>query len=196
MPFDISKAVPWDANYVSDYTVAKRDANINDVEPSLRSQIKDIARHYNLESIKFCDRGVRWDEENVDMTGDFWQAAYLPVWLFTYLDKKDSNQTLHYIAVNAQTRETMGSIPYSKKGVDIIYFIILALLLALLFTPLGVFIPVLLIIWAVSYFTIGEKYRNAYARHKHEKETKYTVDNMSTTDTFVKEHYKLELNKK
>jgi hypothetical protein len=37
---------------------------------------------------------------------------YLPVWLYSY--QQESNKLLHYIAVNARTGETMGSIPVSQ----------------------------------------------------------------------------------
>jgi hypothetical protein len=196
LPFDISKAVPWDAHYVSDYNIEKRDANIKDIEYTIKKQIKDIARKHNLESIKGYNRGVRWDEERVDITGDFWQAAYLPVWLFTYLDKKDPNKPLHYIAVNAQTKETMGSVPFSKRKFKFVHFLLLGLMILSilgtfviegLYTITTTFLPILFIVWGISYFMTGENYRNSYARHKHEEETAYTTGNETSNDTFEKE---------
>ena len=195
LPYDISTAVPWDANYVQDYNIEKRDANIQDIEPSVRSQIKDIARRHNLESIKCYKRGVRWDSENIDIVGDFWQAAYLPVWLFTYLDKKDPNKPLHYIAINAQTKETMGSVPFAKNKFKFVHFSQLTLMILLILgslvteylyvvTPI---LPIFFIIWSISYFTTKEKYRNSYARHKHEEETTYTTANETQNDTFIKD---------
>ena len=51
------------------------------------------------------------DSENLQVKGRQWKTAYLPVWLYSYLEKKGENSILHYVAVNARTKETMGSIP-------------------------------------------------------------------------------------
>jgi hypothetical protein len=37
---------------------------------------------------------------------------YLPVWLYSYY--QENTRMLHYIAVNARTGETMGSVPVSQ----------------------------------------------------------------------------------
>ena len=41
-----------------------------------------------------------------------WVSMYLPVWLYSYY--QEDSKMLHYIAVNARTGETMGSIPVSQ----------------------------------------------------------------------------------
>jgi hypothetical protein len=59
---------------------------------------------------------VRWEQERLDVEGTRWVSMYLPVWLYSYF-QKDANGgagLLHYIAVNARTGETMGSIPIDK----------------------------------------------------------------------------------
>ncbi len=187
LPYDISKAVPWDANYINEYSVEKRDATIDDIEPLLVSQVKDITRKEVRETITNYGRGVRWDKDTTTMIGDFWQSAYLPVWLFTYRDKKGSTETLHYIAINAQTKEIMGSIPLSKYKLKIIHYLLLIAILPLFFTPIGMHTLPLLLLWGVSFYTTEEKYRNSLARHIHEEETEYTVDNMKENDEFIKE---------
>ena len=58
------------------------------------------------------DRGVRWEQEKIDVGGSRWVSMYLPVWLYSY--QQESNKILHYIAVNARTGESMGSIPVSQ----------------------------------------------------------------------------------
>ena len=64
------------------------------------------------DTLKFYDRGVRWDSEEVDVRGQRWVSAYLPVWLYSYQQKKSGGKTfLHYVAVNGRTGETMGSVP-------------------------------------------------------------------------------------
>jgi hypothetical protein len=55
------------------------------------------------------DRGVRWEQEGLDVHGTRWVSMYLPVWLYSY--QSGSGGMLHYIAVNGRTGETMGSVP-------------------------------------------------------------------------------------
>ena len=48
----------------------------------------------------------------MDVGGSRWVSMYLPVWLYSYY--QENTQMLHYIAVNARTGETMGSVPVSQ----------------------------------------------------------------------------------
>ena len=50
------------------------------------------------------------------MRGERWVSAYLPVWLYSYYEKKPNGKSfLHYVAVNARTGETMGSVPLNQR---------------------------------------------------------------------------------
>jgi hypothetical protein len=60
------------------------------------------------------DRGVRWEQESLDVHGTRWVAMYLPVWLYSYHEPGRGGGLLHYIAVNGRTGETMGSIPVQQ----------------------------------------------------------------------------------
>ena len=60
------------------------------------------------------DRGVRWEEESLDVHGTRWVATYLPVWLYSY--QQPGSGMLHYIAVNGRTGETMGSVLPENGG--------------------------------------------------------------------------------
>ena len=111
MPFDIVNCVKWDANYLKGYTSEKRDVNIDQLRVLVATQSKDIARFAANDTLKLYDRGVRWDHEQFEIKGQQWKAAYLPVWLYSYQEVNGSKKTLHYVAVNARTKETMGSIP-------------------------------------------------------------------------------------
>ncbi len=80
------------------------------------AQTQDIARHQAIPSLEFYDRGVRWDHENVTVAGQRWVSAYLPVWLYSYHQVKGNGRSqLHYVAVNARTGETMGSVPINQR---------------------------------------------------------------------------------
>ena len=117
MPFDVGKSVRYDSNYIAGFTSERRDSNIEAVTPLVQRQTRDIARHkVAAETLGFYDRGVRWDNQQVEVRGQRWAAAYLPVWLYSYQQRKSNGQTfLHYVAVNARTGKTMGSVPVNQK---------------------------------------------------------------------------------
>ena len=121
MPFDTENSVKWNANYLKGYTSEKRDTNIDQLRPIVDAQSKDIARYAANDTLKQYDRGVRWEEEKMDVKGKQWKAAYLPVWLYSY---QDQNSVLHYVAVNARTKETIGSVPIHMPKLYAISFLV------------------------------------------------------------------------
>ncbi|WP_018155993.1 hypothetical protein [Demetria terragena] len=112
LPFDTKNAVKWNANYLVGYTSEKRDLNVEGVIPRFEDQLLSIGRSRVEPSISRFDRGVRWEQEKLDVGGSRWIAMYLPVWIYSHQD--DKSGMIHYIAVNARTGETMGSVPVSQ----------------------------------------------------------------------------------
>lgn len=112
LPFDTKNAVKWNASYLVGFTSEKRDRNVEALQPVLEDQLLSIGRSQVRPSLDRFGRGVRWEQEQVDVGGSRWVSMYLPVWLYSY--RQESNGLLHYIAVNARTGETMGSIPVSQ----------------------------------------------------------------------------------
>lgn len=112
LPFDTKNAVKWNASYLVGFTSEKRDLNVEALKPVLEDQLLSIGRSEVRGSLGRFDRGVRWEQEKIDVGGSRWVSMYLPVWLYSY--QQESNGLLHYIAVNARTGETMGSIPVSQ----------------------------------------------------------------------------------
>ena len=191
MPFDTENSVKWNANYLKGYTSEKRDTNIAQLSSLVQTQAKDISRFKANDTIKQYDRGVRWAKEELHVKGEQWKAAYLPVWLYSYFQK--NKNLLHYVAVNARTKETMGSVPinYSKLfGVSAVIEVI-GVILAIVTWPFLtgeegepyslIFITAGFIFWGLMY----ARYRNKGARHHHEKETKATMNNVQKVDKFV-----------
>ncbi|MDY0021828.1 TFIIB-type zinc ribbon-containing protein [Arenimonas caeni] len=111
LPFDTKNAVKWNASYLAGFTSEKRDSDVEHLRPRLEDQLLSIARHQVEASTQRYDRGVRWEEESLDVHGTRWVAMYLPVWLYSYHEPGPNGGMLHYIAVNGRTGETMGSIP-------------------------------------------------------------------------------------
>ncbi|MGC0249838.1 TFIIB-type zinc ribbon-containing protein [Pseudactinotalea sp. Z1748] len=116
MPFDVENSVGYDSNYIAGFTSERRDTNIDQVAPLVQRQAGDIARHKVAEeTLGFYDRGVRWEDQQVDIRGQRWAAAYLPVWLYSYHQQRSNGKSfLHYVAVNARTGKTMGSVPVNQ----------------------------------------------------------------------------------
>jgi DNA-directed RNA polymerase subunit RPC12/RpoP len=114
LPFDTKNALKWDASYLVDATSEKRDLNVPQLQSQLRDQLLSIARAKLVKTIKHYGRGVRWEEEHIDVQGTRWISMYLPVWLYAYHQPDDNEGLMHYIAVNGRSGETMGSVPVQK----------------------------------------------------------------------------------
>ena len=196
MPFDTENCVKWNANYIKGYTSEKRDTNVEELKELVEAQSKDVARFAANDTIKKYDRGVRWESENLEVKGQQWKSAYLPVWLYSYQQKHGEKKgLLHYVAVNARTKETMGSVPIHKpKLFAISAFVEILGLVAMLFTKTDDNNwPWLFLLSGFIYFwVIYSKYRNTGARHSHETETKSNMSNLREVDRFVRKRHRLE----
>ncbi len=114
LPFDTKNAFKWNASYLSGYSSEKRDTDVEQLRPRLEDQLLSIARCQVEASMGRYDRGVRWEQEGLDVHGTRWVAMYLPVWLYSYHQPGRNGGMLHYIAVNGRTGETMGSVPVQQ----------------------------------------------------------------------------------
>ena len=114
LPFDTKNAVKWNASYLSGFSSEKRNADVEHLRPRLEDQLLSIARAQVERSVGRYDRGVRWEQERLDVHGTRWVAMYLPVWLYSFHQPGRNGGLLHYIAVNGRTGETMGSVPVQQ----------------------------------------------------------------------------------
>lgn len=182
MPFDLENSVKWNSNYLRGFTSEKRDTNIEQLRPLVDNQSKDIARFAANETLKAYDRGVAWSNEQLMVKGQQWKSAYLPVWLYSY---QQENGKLHYVAVNARTKETMGSVPIHQPMLLLISFLVEIIgFILMLFVDFDLN-WVFLLAGPIYYAIIYSRYRNSGARHKHELETKKKMDNLRTVDQLV-----------
>jgi len=186
MPFDIENSVKWNANYLKGFTSEKRDTNIEQLKPLVQTQSKDIARFAANESLKHYDRGVAWSSENLSVKGEQWKAAYLPVWLYSYQQVSGNKKLLHYVAVNARTKETMGSVPIHMPKLIGVSFLVEILGFILAFLSSDSDYSFLFLLSGILFFLIMFfRYRNSNARHNHETETKNNISNLRQVDNFV-----------
>jgi DNA-directed RNA polymerase subunit RPC12/RpoP len=114
LPFDTKNAVKWNASYLVGLSSEKRDRDVEQLRPRLEDQLLSIARSQVETSVNRFNRGVRWEQERLDVHGTRWVAMYLPVWLYSYHQPGSNGGMLHYIAVNGRTGETMGSVPVQQ----------------------------------------------------------------------------------
>ena len=188
MPFDTENAVKYDSNYMRGYTSEKRNVNVDELKELVKVQSKDVARFAANESLKNYDRGVAWSSEEFNVKGQQWKAAYLPVWLYSYLEVKGDKKILHYVAVNARTEETMGSVPIHMPKLILMSFLVeLAGIFAMMFTAddfEGSWL--FLAVGFIFFFIMHSRYRNSGARHTYETETKKEVTNLRTVDTYIR----------
>ena len=200
MPFDTENCVQWNSNYLKGYTSEKRDTNVEQLKNLVKEQSKDIARFSANKTLEFYDRGVRWEHEDLDVKGQQWKSAYLPVWLYSYQEKKGDKSLLHYVAVNARTKETMGSVPIHIPKLLAISVIIEAISAFAAFSLISSnsgddesYWPLILLIAGFVYFMwIYGKYRNSGARHHHEAETKSEMKNLKKVDNFIRKEKGLD----
>jgi DNA-directed RNA polymerase subunit RPC12/RpoP len=114
LPFDTKNAVKWNASYLTGFSSEKRNSNVDNMRPHLEDELLSIARAQVEDSVRRYDRGVRWEQEQLDVIGSRWVSMYLPVWLYSYHQPGSNGGMLHYIAVNGRTGETMGSVPVQQ----------------------------------------------------------------------------------
>ena len=186
MPFDIENCVKYDSHFLKGYTSEKRDTNIGDLKGLVETQSKDIARFAANETLLFYDRGVAWSKENITVKGQQWKAAYLPVWLYSYQQVSPSGNKLHYVAVNARTLETMGSVPIHQPKLLITSVIVEILgILSMMWIDFE-YNWIFLFLGFAFYGIMYARYRNSGARHHHETETKRNISNVKAVDDFIK----------
>ena len=185
MPFDVENCVKYNANYLKGYTSERRNVNIEQLRSVVDVQSKDIVRFSANETLKEYDRGVAWSNEQVDIKGQQWQTAYLPVWLYSYQQVKGNKKLLHYVAVNARTKETMGSVPiHIPKLLGISILVEILGVIAMLFIDWDY--SFLFLLSGIIYFIVMFiRYRNSNARHIYETDTKTNMSNLRKVDNFI-----------
>lgn len=192
-PFEMDKAMKWDANYMTGYTAEKRDTNVDDLRGLVDVKITDIARHNILNSVRQYNRGIKWQSENIDVVGKQWKAAYLPIWLYSY---QHVNKSIHYVAVNGQNLKTMGSVPIHTTKL-LLFSLFVGLIVGVLgmLGAAAIFEDIDPWIGAVVGFLLGailqysmtqSKYRNKGARYEHERDAVAHIHNMKSSDNIAR----------
>lgn len=201
MPFDVENAEDYRYSFIRDFNVEHRDMDYKNLLGPVHLQTNDIMTHVAYDTTKdLYDRGCCWKNKSIKIEKEIWRTAYFPVWLYSYVDRK---QFVHFVAVNGRTEETRGSIPINKsKLVAISAFIEI----------IGIYLGFLYLNWyggtssyrtsssdddgsklAFVFFSLGFifyliqwlRYRNAGAIHHHEEETPTKVSHLVSDDMFL-----------
>ena len=165
MPFDVENCVKYDANYLKGYTSERRDTNVDQLSTLAETQSKDIAKFAVNDTLEQYDRGVAWKEQQFDIKGQQWKAAYLPVWLYSYQQVSGNKKILHYVAVNARTKETMGSVPIHMPKLFGISFLVEILGIIAMMSIDFDYNWLFLLSGIIYFLFIYAKYRNSNARY-------------------------------
>lgn len=191
MPFDTENCVKYNSNYLKGFTSERRDTNIDAVQKLVSLQAADIAKFAINDTLKFYDRGVAWDVKNIHIKGQKWMCAYLPVWLYSYKQDKGKDFLLHYVSINARSKEVMGSVPINYPKLWL-YTILIEIVAILGFININEYdYSYLILITGILFFIYqSSRYRNKGARHFHEKETEKEVSNLQKEDKFLRKKNK------
>ncbi|NLT26537.1 MAG: TFIIB-type zinc ribbon-containing protein [Microbacteriaceae bacterium] len=111
MPFDVKEAVAYNANYLRGFTSERRDLQVQGLSHEAANRMLSIGRSRAGELARKYDRGIRWESESIKVHGTRWVALYLPVWLYSYYERRGDREFIHYVAVNGRTGATLGSVP-------------------------------------------------------------------------------------
>ena len=185
MPFDVENSVKYNANFLKGYTSERRDTNIEQLKPIVDVESKDIARFAANDTLTEYDRGVAWSRENFDIKGEQWISAYLPVWLYSYQEVKGDKKVLHYVAVNARTKETMGSVPiHMPKLVGMSILVEILAVFAMFYFDFD-YSFLFLLAGLIYFLCMFLRYRNSNARHTYETDTKREMSQLRKVDQFL-----------
>lgn len=185
MPFDTENCVKYNANFLRGYTSERRDINVEQLKNLVDVQSKDIARFSANDTLENYDRGVAWSTEQFSVRGQQWKSAYLPVWLYSYQQVNGNKKILHYVAVNARTKETMGSVPiHMPKLFGVSCLVEILGIFAMMYVDWD-YDWIFLLSGIVYFMFIFMRYRNSNARHKYETDTKKSISNLRKADNFI-----------
>ena len=108
-PYDLSKAVDYDAAYFSGYLANRYDVEEKDAQPRANDRVLNTFRSKMREQVGDYEE-VSPKGESIRLTGARAEYAMLPVWMMTTKYKGDS----YTFAINGQTGKMTGSLPVDQ----------------------------------------------------------------------------------
>ena len=133
-PYDLSKAVPYDAAYFSGYLADRYDVEEKDAQPRANERVKNTFRDKMNQQVTGYD-SHKQVAENIRLTNAKAEYAMLPVWM---MSTKYEGETYTF-GINGQSGQMVGALPVDKGQ----YFKYLAIGAAIAFAILQVFVYML-----------------------------------------------------
>lgn len=139
-PFDLSKAVPYDAAYFSGYLADRYDVKEEEARPRANERVENSFRSRLREEVKDYEE-VEKTSEQIRLSNAKAEYGMLPVWMMTtkYEDKT------YTFGINGQTGQLVGSLPVDKGKATkelcltgIITFVIAQVIIYLAFKGFGI----------------------------------------------------------
>lgn len=90
MPFDTENCVKYTSNYLIGYNLEVRDVNVKKMDKTINEKINNIAENSIEKKMDFFDGGFEWTSQNINYKNKEYMSSYLPVWLYTYVEKKEN----------------------------------------------------------------------------------------------------------
>ncbi|MBE5864206.1 MAG: hypothetical protein E7295_15405 [Lachnospiraceae bacterium] len=140
-PFDLSKAVGYDAAYFSGYLADRYDVQEVDARPRANERVENSFRDRLREEVKEYEE-IKSTAEKINLSNAKAEYAMLPVWMMT---TEYENQK-YVFGINGQTGQMTGSLPIDKKKEAIQFMLTGAIAAAVAF---------LIIRLAMGAFTLG-----------------------------------------
>ena len=136
-PFDMKDMKPFNMGYLSGFLAEKRDIEPSELQKGVEGEVKDYAR-YQLQNSVAGYEDLHITDDALKITDEAWKYALMPVWTVTYKDP--GSDKIYYFSMNGQNGKVLGELPVDE-GLIRAYF-------------LKIFIPLFVILMAVSYFIL------------------------------------------
>ena len=211
-PFDTENIIKYSPHYLIGYHSENRNIDLGNIREDIDKQLTKIARHTIGNTLTKYDRGFAWTKEIIVQKGSQTITAYLPIWLYTFHEKNNKKEIIHYIAINGRTKEIIGSIPINKTqqiitsliasipGIILLIYFLLdknrqykdvilnddEFYMRLVFKSIFA-ITLIIVLFTTTYKYIYKRYRNQNSKHIKDKETKYNIKDFKQEDNFIEE---------
>ena len=133
-PFYLNSLIPYDYKYLPGFYADKFDLTASDLSARATKRGMDGIKHEIQESVSGYSRHtIKWNKSKIDsMEANY---ALLPVWFLSY----KYHDKFYYFAMNGQTGEVAGNLPYSPIKKVMIFSVLLAVFAVITRLILGIF---------------------------------------------------------
>jgi len=122
-PYDVSKAVPFQLNYLSGFYADRYDVEDEEVESIIKARARKYYEDELLTTVSGSDKRIIESKDSIVLSEA--RYAFLPVWFLTFRYKDNPYTFL----INGQTSKVIGGVPYVKAIAATLWTVLCAALL-------------------------------------------------------------------